>query len=93
MVCFSVGNLSKGVAMRIERKIYSAGQAAKILGVKRATIISWIRRGLIRGGRTPTGNHVIPKDELEHLIALMSGERNLEMNPKLSRRNSRNVNK
>ena len=49
------------------------GKAAKILGVARTTVISWIRNGFAVGGRTPTGQHRILITEVNRLLSLMAG--------------------
>lgn len=57
----------------IKRPFFTTGQAAAELGVNRATILSWIARGLVLSGTTPTGQHTISRTELERLKSQMSG--------------------
>jgi len=53
--------------------VMTAGRAAKLLGVARTTVISWIRRGLIAGGQSPTGQYMLPSREVMRLFTKMGG--------------------
>lgn len=48
---------------RMERMLRS-GEAAKILGVSRHTVIMWIKKGLIKAVRLPSGRYRIPESEV-----------------------------
>lgn len=49
----------------VERSEYvSVTRAAKMLGVHRRTVLSWIKKGYVRAHRLPSGIHRIPAGEL-----------------------------
>jgi len=50
---------------------FTANEVAKLAGVDRATVISWIRKGLFPGVTRPEGtrNWRIPLDDYEALIS------------------------
>ena len=53
---------------------YNLRQGAEELGIDRATLRSWIKRGKVTYSSLPSGRIRISKDEIERLKQLLNGE-------------------
>jgi predicted site-specific integrase-resolvase len=53
----------------MEAKFANAGQAARLIGVHRATIGRWARSARIMAVKLPDGSYVVPMAEVERIRA------------------------
>lgn len=60
--------------MRLEKKSYKTGEVARMLGLNPVTVYLWVRKGLVKAWKTPGGQYLIPREEVERLLEEMAGE-------------------
>jgi hypothetical protein len=53
-----------------EKKLYSTGEAAKLLGVSFITVKRWIYAGKIKALKTPSGRYRIPENEIQRWLGV-----------------------
>jgi len=53
--------------VRMEKRLFTPPEVARLLGVGSTTVRWWIKRGRIRAVRTPGGQFRIPLEEVERL--------------------------
>jgi len=49
------------------KKLFTTGEVAELLGMSKSTVSLWCKRGLIRAHKTPGGQYRIPRDEVLRL--------------------------
>jgi hypothetical protein len=52
------------------KKLYSTGEAAKLLGVSFITVKRWIYAGKIKAVKTPSGRYRIPESEIQRWLGV-----------------------
>lgn len=51
-----------------DKKYYTTGEVAEIVGVSVSTVWKWCKDGVIQAIQTPRGHYRIPKEEVEKLL-------------------------
>jgi len=57
-----------------DKRYFTTGEVARLLGVSAFAVWTWIRNKKIRAIKTPGGHYRIPREELERLLSEIDGE-------------------
>ena len=52
----------------MQEKMFSTGEAGKLLGVSYVTVARWIRAGKLRAIKLPSGHYRVPESEIKRLL-------------------------